>query len=184
MFAQHLRDIEATRIRNGEPRRSIRLHFRYDPAFRYIIFGKEGYVSQIDRFEGEEFPSFGWRIDRRHLLQPHQGGDEASDQRSDHHEGPDGVNAPTDGDGANVTAPDHIQGRTTAHGHVENDGLQRDEQSNDSNSSVTYTGDSDDDTGGPATPLEDSDEHYLDSDAHYTPREDDNSSRTNTNGHK
>ena len=83
-----------------------------------------------------------------------------------------------------MTAPDHIQGRTTAHGHVENDGLQRDEQSNDSNSSVTYTGDSDDDTGGPAMPLEDSDEHYLDSDAHYTPREDDNSSRTNTNGHK
>jgi hypothetical protein len=78
-LAQHLRDIEAARIRNGEPRRSIRLLFRYDPAFRYIIFGEEGYVSPNDRFEGEEFPSFGWQIDRRHLQKSQQGGDDATE---------------------------------------------------------------------------------------------------------
>jgi hypothetical protein len=78
-LAQHLRDIEAARIRNGEPRRSIRLLFRYDPAFRYIIFGEEGYVSPNDHFEGEEFPSFGWRIDRRHLQNSQQGGDDATE---------------------------------------------------------------------------------------------------------
>jgi hypothetical protein len=78
-LAQHLRDIEAARIRNGEPRRSIRLLFRYDPAFRYIIFGEEGYVNPNDLFEREDFPSFGWRIDRRHLQNLQLGGDDATE---------------------------------------------------------------------------------------------------------
>jgi hypothetical protein len=60
-LAEHLREIEAERIRAGEPRRSLHLHFQFAPGFRYWIFGEEGYVLQNDRFEGRKFPAFGWQ---------------------------------------------------------------------------------------------------------------------------
>jgi hypothetical protein len=65
-LAEHLREVEAARIRASEPRRSIRLHFHYDRAFRYILFGEEGYISPNNPYEGDEFPRFGWQTDRRH----------------------------------------------------------------------------------------------------------------------
>jgi hypothetical protein len=78
-LAEHLREIEAARIRAGEPRQSLRLHFRFDPTFCYILCGKEGYVNPNDPYERQEFPTFGWRIDRRHYLLQNQEGHEGHD---------------------------------------------------------------------------------------------------------
>ena len=63
-LADHLREVEAARIRAGEPRRSIRLHFHFDRRIRYFIFGEEGYINANDPFDPDEFPTFGWRVDR------------------------------------------------------------------------------------------------------------------------
>ncbi len=67
-----------------------------------------------------------------------------------------------------MAAPANLQEGTTVPRQEETDRRQHDEQGNESTSSVTYTGDSDDDTGYPAPRLEDSDEHYM-------PREDNDS---------
>ncbi len=63
-MANHLREIEAARLRAGEPRRSIRLHFHFDRRLGYFIFGEEGYVNANDPFDPDKFPLYGWRADR------------------------------------------------------------------------------------------------------------------------
>ncbi len=78
-LAEHLSEVEAARIRAGKPRRSLRLHFRFDPTFHYILCGEEGYVNPNDPCERQEFPTFGWRIDRRHYLLQNQEGHEGHD---------------------------------------------------------------------------------------------------------
>ena len=91
-LAEHLWEIEVERIRAGEPRRSLRLHFRFDPGFRYWIFGEEGYVLQNDRFEGREFPTFGWRANRGQLdarRGTRNEGDNESEQGADPQEAPE-----------------------------------------------------------------------------------------------
>ncbi len=114
-LAEHLREVEATRIRAGKPRQSLRLHFRFDRTFRYILYGKEGYVNPNNPCERQEFPTFGWRIDQRHHLLQNQEGNEGHDRveqgaaqpaepagdiapvddEADQKE-PDGANAPAD----------------------------------------------------------------------------------------
>jgi hypothetical protein len=83
-LAQHLRDVEAERIRAGNPRRSIRLNFHFDRRIRYFIFGEEGYVNRNDQWESE-FPAYGWRVDHSHLLrkQEEQEGNNASKQEAE-----------------------------------------------------------------------------------------------------
>ena len=107
-LAEHLREVEAARIRAGEPRRSLRLHFRFDPTFRYILCGEEGYVNPNDPYERQEFPTFGWRIDRRHYLlqnqeghEGHDGGEQGAAQPAE----PAGDIAPADNE-ANQQEPD------------------------------------------------------------------------------
>ncbi len=80
-LAQHLRDVEAERIRAGNPRQSIRLHFHFDRRIRFFIIGEEGYVNQNDLWDSE-FPAYGWRVDHSHLLrnQEEQEGNNASEQ--------------------------------------------------------------------------------------------------------
>jgi hypothetical protein len=87
-------------IRAGEPPRSLRLHFYFDPGFRYIIFGEEGYVDPNDIFE--EFPSFGWKAarDQGNTPQGEQEGDEASEQGGEPQEGPKGDDVPANDDSA------------------------------------------------------------------------------------
>jgi len=63
-LANHLREVEAARLRAGEPRRSIRLQFQADRRWRYFLFGEEGYVNANDPFDPDEFPAYGWRADR------------------------------------------------------------------------------------------------------------------------
>ncbi len=60
--AQHLCEVEEERIRDGEPRRSLRLHFKkYIPDFRYLLFGEEGYATPTDDSDPREFPTYGFR---------------------------------------------------------------------------------------------------------------------------
>ena len=173
-LAEHLREVEATRIWNGEPRHSIRLQFQYDPTFRYIIFGKEGYVVPNDPFEGEELPSFGWREDRRHLLQPQQGGDNVNRQRGVHQLANDAgaKNAP---DNKGTSGHFQDQGPGTATGGADEDNKNEGaETSSVKDSDVHYT---------PSTPRDSGNDNTRswsrrDSNKHYTPRdgEDDNAS--------
>jgi hypothetical protein len=62
-LADHLREVEAARLRAGEPRQSIHLHFHFYRRLCYFIFGEEGYINANDPFDPDEFPSFGWRAD-------------------------------------------------------------------------------------------------------------------------
>jgi hypothetical protein len=60
--AQHLREVEEEQIRDGEPRRSLRLHFRKDnPGFWYLLFGEEGYATHTNDSDPREFPTYGFR---------------------------------------------------------------------------------------------------------------------------
>ncbi len=78
-LAEHLRKVEAARIRAGEPRQSLRLHFWFDRTFCYILYGEEGYVNPNNPCKRQEFPTFGWRIDQRHHLLQNQEGNEGQD---------------------------------------------------------------------------------------------------------
>ncbi len=60
--AQHLCEVEEERIRDGEPRRSLQLHFKkYIPDFRYLLFGEEGYATRTNDSDPREFPTYGFR---------------------------------------------------------------------------------------------------------------------------
>jgi hypothetical protein len=125
-LAEHLREVKAARIRAGEPRQSIRLHSRFDPTFCYILCGEEGYVSPNDPYERQEFPTFGWRIDRRHYLlqnqeghEGHDGGEQGAAQPAE----PAGEIAPADNeadqqepDGADAPADEEAEGRNRNQG--------------------------------------------------------------------
>ncbi len=76
--------------------------------FCYILCGKEGYVNSNNPYECQEFPTFGWRIDRRHYLlqnqeghKGHDGGEQGAAQPAE----PAGNIAPAD-DEANQQEPD------------------------------------------------------------------------------
>jgi hypothetical protein len=132
--------MEAARIRAGEPRRSIRLHSQFDPTFCYILFGEEGYVSPNDPYEGQEFPTFGWRIDRRHYLfqnqeghKGHDGGEQGAAQPAE----PAGDIAPADNkadqqkpDGADTPADEEAEGRNRDQGPGGDDAPVNAEQAN------------------------------------------------------
>ena len=60
-LAEHLREGEAARIRD------------FDRRIRYFIFGEEGYINANDVFDPDEFPTFGWRVDRWREIREEQG---------------------------------------------------------------------------------------------------------------
>jgi hypothetical protein len=92
--------LKRPKIRAGEPPQSLQLHFHFDPGFRYIIFGEEGYIDPNDIFD--EFPSFGWRAarDQGNAPQGEQEGDDASKQGGEPQERPKGDNVPASNDSA------------------------------------------------------------------------------------
>jgi hypothetical protein len=60
--AQHLREVEEERLREGVPRQSLRLHLKKNiPDFWYLLFGEEGYATRTDDCDPREFPTYGFR---------------------------------------------------------------------------------------------------------------------------
>ena len=159
-LAEHLREVEANRVRAGEPRRSIRLHFHFDRRLRYFLFGEDGYINPNDP-GGDEFPRHGWRRDR---VREHQ--EEQAAQGEGTQQVHDGTGA---ADGAGAPAQQAQQGQGTATGHAT-----AGDETSEVDSSSAY---------------EDSDKHYTpsspegsengdtrswvrrDSDEHHTPSE-------------
>ncbi len=83
-------------------------------------------MSPNDRVEGDEFPRFGWRIDRRHLLQnqEEQEGNGASKQGAEQQDDPEGNNAPANYEVAEESAHNKEQGGEAApanNAHADNE---------------------------------------------------------------